>query len=93
MREMAQKLVNTLLFSFQDFKLSTEDIIIVLKDTLNITSSPLLIFDPHVIGVPSNTLKKHLIGSRVINSVHNLVICFNMVKLMGSPTFNSTFTY
>jgi hypothetical protein len=93
MREMAQKLVNTLLFSFQDFKLSAKDIILVLKDTLNTTSGPLPIFDPHAIGVPSNTLKKHSIGSRVINSVRNLVTCSNMAKLMGSPTFNFTFTY
>jgi hypothetical protein len=38
MREMAQKIVNTPLFSFQDLKLSTRDIIVVLKDTLNTTS-------------------------------------------------------
>jgi hypothetical protein len=37
MHEVAQKLVNTLLFNFQDLKLSTKDIIAVLKDTLNIT--------------------------------------------------------
>jgi hypothetical protein len=37
MREVAQKLVNTPLFSFQDLKLSTRDIIAVLKDTLNTT--------------------------------------------------------
>jgi len=41
MREVAQKLVNTPLFSFQDLKLSTKDIIAVLKDTLNTTSGPL----------------------------------------------------
>jgi len=46
MREVAQKLVSTLLFSFQDLKLSTKDIIVILKDTLNITSSPLLIPNP-----------------------------------------------
>jgi hypothetical protein len=40
MREVAQKLMNTLLFNFQDLKLNTKDIIAVLKDTLNITSSP-----------------------------------------------------
>jgi hypothetical protein len=49
MREVAQKLVNTLLFNFQDLKLST-DIIAVLKDTLNTTSSPLLIPNPHATG-------------------------------------------
>jgi hypothetical protein len=93
MHEMAQKLVSTLLFSFQDFKLSTRDIIIILEDTLNTTSSPLPISDPHVIGFPSNTLERHLIGSHVTNGVRDLVISSNMAKLMGSPTFNSTFTY
>jgi len=34
MHEMVQKLVSTLLFSFQDLKLNTKDIIVVLKDTL-----------------------------------------------------------
>jgi hypothetical protein len=48
--EMAQKLVNTLLFSYQDLKLNTKDIIEVLKDTLNSTLGPLPILDPHVIG-------------------------------------------
>jgi hypothetical protein len=33
MREVAQKLVSTPLFSFQDLKLSTRDIIAILKDT------------------------------------------------------------
>ncbi len=66
MREMAQKLVNTSSFNFQDLKLSTKDIIVILKDTLNITSGPLQIPDPHVIRVPSNTLERHSIGSRVI---------------------------
>jgi hypothetical protein len=37
MHEVVQKLVSTLLFSFQDLKLSTKDIIAVLKDTLNTT--------------------------------------------------------
>jgi hypothetical protein len=59
MPEVAQKLVSTLLFSFQDLKLSTRDIIAVLKDTLNTTSSFLPILDPHVTGVPSNTLERH----------------------------------
>ncbi len=40
MHEMAQKLMNTPLFSFQDLKLKTTDIITVLKDTLNTTSNP-----------------------------------------------------
>jgi len=93
MHEVAQKLVSTLLFNFQDLKLRTMDIIAVLKDTLNTTSGPLPILDPHAIGVPSNTLEKHLIGSRVANGVCNLVISSNMVELMGSPTFDSTFTY
>jgi hypothetical protein len=41
MHEVAQKLMSTSLFSFQDLKLSTKDIIAILKDTLNITLSPL----------------------------------------------------
>jgi len=90
---MAQKLVSTPLFCFQDLKLSTRDIIIILKDTLNTTSSPLSILDPHVTGVPSNTLERHSISSRVENGVHNLVISSSMAKLVGSPTSNSTFTY
>jgi hypothetical protein len=93
MREMAQKLVSTPLFCFQDLKLSTRDIIAVLKDTLNITLSPLPIFDPHAIGVPSNTLKKQSIGPRVVNCVRNLVISSSIVKLLCSPTFEFTFTY
>jgi len=93
MCEVAQKLVSTPLFSFQGLKLSTKGIIVVLKDTLNTTSGPLPIPDPHATGVPSNTLKRHLIGSCVIDGVHNLVISSSMVKLVGSPTSNSTFTY
>jgi hypothetical protein len=50
MCELAQKLVSTLLFSFQDLKLSTKDIIIVLKDTLNTTSSTLPMHNPHATG-------------------------------------------
>jgi hypothetical protein len=57
MHEMVQKFVSTPLFCFQDLKLSTEDIIAILKDTLNITSSPLPIPDPHARRVPSNTLE------------------------------------
>jgi len=93
MHEVAQKFMNTPLFSFQNLKLSTRDIIGILKDTLNTTSSPLLICDPHVIRVPSNTLERHSISSRVADGVRNLVISFSMAKLMGSPTSNSTFTY
>jgi hypothetical protein len=69
MREMAQNLVSTPLFSFQDLKLSTRNIIIVLKDTLNTTSSPLPIPNPHATRVPSNTFDKHLISSHVIDGV------------------------
>ncbi len=47
MREMTQKLVRTPLFSFQDLKLSTRDIIAILEDTLNTTSGPLPIPNPH----------------------------------------------
>jgi hypothetical protein len=93
MREVAQKLVSTPLFSFQDLKLSTKDISAVLKDTLNTTSSLLPIPDPHAIEVPSNTLERHLIGSRVANGVCDLVTSFNIVKLVGSRTSNSTFIY
>jgi hypothetical protein len=56
MHEVAQKLVSTPLFNFQNLKLSTRDIIIVLEDTLNITLGPLPILDPHATEVPSNTL-------------------------------------
>jgi len=93
MREVAQKLVNTPLFSFQDLKLSTNDIIVVLKDTLNTTLSLLPILNPHAIGVPSNTLEKQSIGSHVIDGTHNLVTSSSMAKLVGSPTFDFTFTY
>jgi hypothetical protein len=93
MREVVQKLVSTLLFCFQDLKLSTKDIIIVLKDTLNITSCPLPIPNPHATGVPPNTLERHSISSRVVDGVCNLVTSSSMAKLMGSPTFDSTFTY
>ncbi len=90
---MAQKLVSTPLFSFQELKLSTKDIIEVLKDTLNTTSGPLPIPNPHATGVPSNTLERHSIDSCVVDGVRNLVTSYNMVKLMGSPTSDSTFTY
>ncbi len=74
-------------------KLNIRDIIAILKDTLHITSNPLPIPDPHTIGVSSNTLERHSIGSRVIDGIRNLVTSSNMVKLVGSPTSNSTFTY
>jgi hypothetical protein len=90
MREVAQKLVNTLLSSFQDLKLSTRDIIAVLKDTLNPTSGPLPIPDPHATRVPSKTLGRHSINSR---GVRNLVTSSSMAKILGFPTSNSTFTY
>jgi hypothetical protein len=93
MHEVVQKLMNTPLFSIQDLKLSTMDIIVVLKDTLNTTLGPLLIPDPHATGLPSNTLERHLIGSHVGDDIHDLVTSFSMVKLVGSPTFDSTFTY
>jgi hypothetical protein len=93
MCEMTQKLVSTPLFSFQDLKLSTRDIIAILKDTMNITSGPLPILDPDDRGVPSNTLERHSINSCVTNGVRNPVISFSMAKLMGFPTFDSTFTY
>jgi hypothetical protein len=73
MREMAQKLVSTSLFSFQDLKLSTRDIIVVLEDTLNTISGLLLVPDPQATRVPSNTLKRYSIDSRVIDGVCNLV--------------------
>jgi hypothetical protein len=93
MCEVAQKLVSTSLFCFQDLKLSTMDIIVVLKDTLNTTLGPLSISDPHVTGVPSNILEKYSIGSPIVDGLRNLVTNFNMAKLVGSPTFDSTFTY
>jgi hypothetical protein len=93
MHEVAQKLVSTPLFSFQDLKLSTRDIIAILEDTLDTTSGPLPIPEPHAIKVPSNILEKHSIGSRVADDFRNLVTSFSMAKLVGFPTFNSTFTY
>jgi hypothetical protein len=93
MHEVAQKLVSTHLFGFQDLRLSTKDIIAVLKDTLNTTLGPLPISDPHAIGLPSNTLEKHLISSPIVDGIHDLVISYSMVKLVGSPTSDSTVTY
>ncbi len=74
-------------------KLGTKDIIVVLKDTLNITSGLLPIPDPHVTRVPSNNSDKHLITSCVVDGVHNLVTSSSMFKLVGFPTSNSTFIY
>jgi hypothetical protein len=68
--------MSTPLLNFQDLKLSTRDIIAVLNDTLNITSGPLPIPDPHAIGVPSNTLERHSIGTCVTNGVRTLVTNF-----------------
>jgi hypothetical protein len=93
MHEVAQKLVSTPLFSFQDLKLSTRDIIAILKDTLNTTLGPLPIPEPHAIEVPSNTLERHSISSRVADEVHNLVTSSSMAKLVGFPTSDFTFTY
>jgi len=93
MREVAQKLVSTPLFSFQDLKLSTRDIIVILKDTLDTTLGSLPIPDPHARGVSSNTLERQSIRSHVVDGVHNLVTSSNMAKLMGSPTSDFTFTY
>jgi hypothetical protein len=93
MCEVTQKLVSTLLFSFQDLKLSTKDIIRVLTDTLNTTSGLLPIPDPHATRIPSNTLERHSICSHIANCVHNLVTSSNMAKLMGSPTSDFTFIY
>ncbi len=92
MHEVVQKHVSTLLFSFQDLKLSTMDIIVVLKDTLNITLGPLRIPDPHATGIPSNTLERHSIDSHVADGVRNLVTSFSMAKLVGFATFNFTIT-
>ncbi len=56
-------------------------------------SGPLSVLHPHVTKVPSNTLERHSIGSRVIDGIRNLITNSSMAKLMGSPTFDSTFTY
>jgi hypothetical protein len=93
MHEVVQKLVSTPLFSFQDLKLSTKDIITVLKGTMNTTSGPLPISNPHAIGVPSSTLETHLIGLPIANGLRNLVTGSSMAKLVGSPTSDFTFTY
>jgi hypothetical protein len=93
MREVTQKLVSTPLFSFQDLKLSTRDIIAILKDTLNTTSGPVPIPDPHATRIPFNTLERHSIGSPIVDGVRDLIISSSMTKLVGSPTSDSTFTY
>jgi hypothetical protein len=66
------------LFSFQDLKLNTTDIIVVLKGTLNTTLGFLPILDPHATKVPSNTLEKHSINSCVANGIRNLVTTSSM---------------
>ncbi len=78
---------------FSRFEVKHWGHIAVLKDILNTTLGPLLIPDPHATKVPSNTLEKHSIGSHVVDGVRNLVTSSNMAKLVGSPTFNSTFAY
>ncbi len=93
MHEVAQKLMSTPLFSFQDLKLSTRDIITILEDTLDTTSSLLPIPEPHATEVPSNTLERHSIGSHVVDDFRNLVTSSSMAKLVGFPTSDSTFTY
>jgi hypothetical protein len=93
MHEVAQKFVSTPLFSFQDLKLSTRDIIAVLEDALNTTSGLPPIPDPHAIEVPSNTLERHLISSCVENGIRNMVTSSSMAKLLGFPTFDFIFTY
>jgi hypothetical protein len=85
--------MSTPLFSFQDLKLSIRDIIAVLKDTLSTTSGPLPILNPHVIRFPSNTLERQLISSPIADGVRDLVTSSSMAKLVGSHTFDSTFTY
>jgi hypothetical protein len=60
MREVAQKLMNTPLFNFQDLKLNTKDIIIVLKDILNTTSGLLPIPNPHATKGPIQHLGETL---------------------------------
>jgi len=85
--------VSTLLFNFQDLKLNTKDIIVVLEETLNTTSGPLPSPDPHDTRVPSNTLERHSIGSCVADGIRDMIIRSSMVKLMGFPTSDSAFTY
>jgi len=60
---------------------------------LNTTLGPLLIPDPHVTGFVSNTLEKHSIASCVADGIRNLITSSSMVKLVGSPTSDSIFTY
>ncbi len=84
--------MSTPLFNFQDLKLSIRDIKSVLKDTLNTTSGLLPIPNPHVTGVPSNTLERHSIGSCVANGIRNLVTSSSRAKLVGFPTSDFIFT-
>jgi hypothetical protein len=71
-------IVSTTLFSFQNLKLTTRDIIAVLKDTLNITSGPLPIPNPHgtkyFMSMDSQHVKnKHLWISKGQNYVIEMV--------------------
>ncbi len=75
MREVVQKLMSTPLISFQDLKLSTRDIIAILKDTLNTTSGPLPITDPHTIGAPSNTQR----DTRLVHLLQMAFIIYSLV--------------
>jgi hypothetical protein len=75
MHEVVQKLVNTPLFSFQDLKLSTRDIIAVRKDTLNIILSPL--------PIPDNMLQgSHPTPWRDIRLAHILQMAFVIWSLV-----------
>ncbi len=84
--------MNTSLLNFQDLKLSTKDIIVILKDTLNTTSRSLPILNPHATRVLSNTLERHSIRSPITNGVSNLVIKSSLAKLVDFCTYDSTFT-
>jgi hypothetical protein len=75
MREVAQKLVSTPLFSFQDLKISTRNIITILKDTLSTTSGPLPILDPHATG-------SHPTPWRDIRLAHVLQMAFIISSLV-----------
>jgi hypothetical protein len=88
MHEVAQKFMSTPLFNFQDLKLSTRDIITILEDTLNTTSGPLPILDPHATKVPSNTSNTCIVriwskscmasekSSKVVRGLHDMVFAF-----------------
>ncbi|CAM6048069.1 unnamed protein product [Sphagnum compactum] len=65
--------------------LSIKDIIAVLEDTLNTTSGPLPIPNPHATEVLSNTLERHSIGSRVADGVRAqpMILGVQFAKKMG----------